>query len=376
MLHLKEILRFLKIRASCVPWEFLELMGGTDRKAQIQYVVEKAKWAIHWEGQGIQNSLEKLYPGIMDITSRPNRIIGAEKVVHFGSQYMWANWARHLTPKNHYVASFFHGKPEDSPETARHIDQFLDLSPRLFKIVVSCTIVYDRLRRLGIEAGKLEKIPIGVDTEVFCPTTTERRLKFRRELGVSDDTVVIGSFQKDGQGWRSGNMPKHIKGPDVFLSVAAKLAREFPLHVILTGPARGYVKNGLESAQIPYTHYYLQTPQALVNLYQTLDFYLITSREEGGPKGLMESMASGIPVVSTAVGMAPDLILNGVNGYMVKNEDVEGLTASAVKLMSLSDTAREKMNLIARKHVSECDVNNVAMQHWRKVYQPLLGEIS
>ena len=369
-----DFLRYLRIWTSCVPWKFLDLLGVTDRKAQIQYVVEKDKWAIHWEGRGIQNSLNDLYPGLMDITSRPNRIIGANKVVHFGSQYMWASWARHLTSKNHYVASFFHGKPEDGPETVRHIDQFLDLSPRLSKIVVSCTLVYDRLHRLGIQADKLEKIPIGVDTEVFCPATTERRLQIRREMGVADDTVVIGTFQKDGQGWRSGNTPKHIKGPDVFLSVVEKLAREFSLHVMLTGPARGYVKNGLETAQIPYTHHYLQTPQELVNLYPALDFYLITSREEGGPKGLMESMASGIPVVSTAVGMAPDLIVNRVNGYMVETEDVEGLTGSALELMSLSDTALAKMTSTARQNVSECDVNRVAMQHWSKVYQPILDE--
>ena len=142
----------------------------------------------------------------------------------------------------------------------------------------------------------------------------------------------------------------------------------------LTGPARGYVKNGLETAQIPYTHHYLQTPQELVNLYPALDFYLITSREEGGPKGLMESMASGIPVVSTAVGMAPDLIVNRVNGYMVETEDVEGLTGSALELMSLSDTALAKMTSTARQNVAECDVNRVAMQHWSKVYQPILDE--
>ncbi len=369
-----DCLRSLKINASCIPWRFLELIGSKDKKAKIQYVVEKAQWAIHWEGQSIRNNIEKMYPGAMDVTSRPNRIMGAGKVVHFGSQYMWENWARHLTIKNHYVASFFHGKPEDSPATARHIEHFLALSSRLSKIVVSCSLVYDRLCKLGVDEVKLEKIPIGVDTEVFSPARAEKRLQIRREIGVSDDVVVIGTFQKDGQGWGDGNTPKNIKGPDVFLSVVERLAREFSLHIVLTGPARGYVKKGLEVARIPYTHRYLQTPQELVNLYPALDFYLITSREEGGPKGLLESMASGIPVVSTAVGMAPDLIKNGVNGFMVDSEDVEGLADSALELMSLSATALSEMTSTARKSVFECDVNSVAMQHWNKVYQPILDE--
>ena len=143
---------------------------------------------------------------------------------------------------------------------------------------------------------------------------------------------------------------------------------------MLTGPARGYIKNGLEAARIPYTHRYLETPQELANLYSALDFYLITSREEGGPKGLMESMASGVPVVSTAVGMAPDLIENRVNGFMVDAEDVEGLAESALELKSLSGTALSKMTSTARKNISVCDVTNVAVQHWEKVYKPILDE--
>ena len=78
-----DFLRSLKISASCIPWRFLEWLGSTDGKAKIQYVVEKAQWAIRWEGQAIRNSLEKMYPGIMDVTPLPNRIMGASKVVHF-----------------------------------------------------------------------------------------------------------------------------------------------------------------------------------------------------------------------------------------------------------------------------------------------------
>ena len=88
----------------------------------------------------------------------------------------------------------------------------------------------------------------------------------------------------------------------------------------------------------------------------------------------MEGMASGIPVVSTAVGMAPDLIEDRVNGFMVDAEDVEGLVESVLELRSLSGTALSKMTSIARKNVSACDVTNVAVQHWEKVYQPILDE--
>ena len=110
--------------------------------------------------------------------------------------------------------------------------------------------------------------------------------------------MVIGSFQKDGKGWGEGNEPKLIKGPDV----------------LLTGPARGYVKTGLESLKIPCKHLYLQDYREIGKYYQALDAYLVTSREEGGPKGVLESMASGIPLISTRVGQAQDLVKQGING--------------------------------------------------------------
>ena len=37
---------------------------------------------------------------------------------------------------------------------------------------------------------------------------------------------MVGSFQKDGEGWEEGLTPKHIKGPDVFVEVVKRLNRE------------------------------------------------------------------------------------------------------------------------------------------------------
>ena len=83
-----------------------------------------------------------------------------------------------------------------------------------------------------------------------------------------------------------------------------------PVYALLTGPSRGYVKEELKKNGIPYYHSYVLELNDLVPLYQALDLYLITSREEGGPMGLMESMSCGIPVVTTNVGMAADVILS------------------------------------------------------------------
>ena len=60
-------------------------------------------------------------------------------------------------------------------------------------------------------------------------------------------------------------------------------------------------------------------------LYSALDAYVVPSRQEGGPKSVLEAMASGVPIVSTRVGQATELIRDGENGRLVEVEDAEAL---------------------------------------------------
>ena len=99
------------------------------------------------------------------------------------------------------------------------------------------------------------------------------------------------------------------------------------LYVLLTGPARGYVRSGLDRLGIPYRHLLLPDVDAVAPVYSAIDVCLVASRDEGGPRAVLESMASRVPLVTTRVGQAADLVRHGENGWMVEPEDVEGLVA-------------------------------------------------
>ena len=105
--------------------------------------------------------------------------------------------------------------------------------------------------------------------------------------------------------------------------------------MLLTGPARGYVINGLRRIGGSYTHRYPKSVKELASLYNALDLYMITSREEGGPKGLLEGMASGVPVVSTNVGMAPDLLVDSTIGVVVPADNVDQLAIKAGQIICM-----------------------------------------
>ena len=77
----------------------------------------------------------------------------------------------------------------------------------------------------------------------FLPATPKERRVARKRFGIRPEEVVIGSFQKDGEGW--GDTPKLIKGPDIFLAAIERLVKDLPVFVLLSGPARSYVRRGL-----------------------------------------------------------------------------------------------------------------------------------
>jgi glycosyltransferase involved in cell wall biosynthesis len=165
-----------------------------------------------------------------------------------------------------------------------------------------------------------------------------------------------------------------IKGPDIFLAVVSKLAKEYDnLFVVLTGPARGYVKQGLRKLRIPFIHDYLSDYYDIVPYYQILDLYIIASRCEGGPKSLLESWATGVPVVSTRVGMSADIINHEGNGMLAEVEDVESLTIHAKDILERTGL-RERCRNQALKEVRDYDWPLIAKRYFLELYQPVLQQ--
>lgn len=247
--------------------------------------------------------------------------------------------------------AYFHGLPQTGDEDFDGVYRGLQKHhERISRIQVSHTEMRDAILQTGIDPSKLFLIPIGINTDFFPFRTSEMKRRARAELGLPHSAFVVGSFQKDGVGWGDGMEPKLIKGPDLFVETMKQLKNTIPeLFVLLSGPARGFVKRGLEEAGIPYWHGYLKSYPDIATMFQALDLYVVSSRQEGGPKAILESMATGVPLVTTRVGQAMDLVKHGENAFMTAVEDVDALASYAIHVYRSSQADLQPMLFAGRK---------------------------
>ncbi|MCX6038977.1 MAG: glycosyl transferase family 1, partial [Chloroflexi bacterium] len=174
--------------------------------------------------------------------------------------------------------SYFHGLPDTGePQFDQVYTALSRHHERISRIQVSHSQMREAILQTGIEPAKVFLIPIGVNLDFFPFGSAETKIAARQKLSIPQSAFVIGSFQKDGVGWGEGLEPKLVKGPDVFLASIRELKAQIPeLYVLLSGPARGYVKAGLDAMQVPYSHFYLDLYPQISELFQALDLYLVT----------------------------------------------------------------------------------------------------
>ncbi|MFA6174949.1 MAG: glycosyltransferase family 4 protein [Phycisphaerae bacterium] len=298
------------------------------------------------------------------------RLIGfPRQAIFYPTVYFLMSPHRYLLPKCRIAFPYYHGYPDTpDPLMVKCYNNVKKYHHKITRIQVSHSYMRDLILETGIDPAKVFLIPIAIKGEYFSVGTAELKKQARDSYGIPQNAIVVGSFQKDGDGWGEGLNPKMVKGPDVFLKTISILKNSIPeLFVLLSGPARGYVKKGLEQLSIPYKHIFLEDYSKIGSLYHCLDIYMVTSRQEGGPKAVLESMASGVPLVTTRVGQAMDLVRHEQNGMMTDVEDTEALVYACKIIL---DDSRLRAKIIQNAvQTAKANTYNAHIPLWRDFFK-------
>ncbi|MFW9897518.1 MAG: glycosyltransferase family 4 protein [Candidatus Thorarchaeota archaeon] len=364
----------LKLNTLLIKFLNIKILRGIQEillglNAKVVFIVEKYDWAIEWVGKFITENLKKQNLIKAEVTTLT---FFKNKIFHFGSINCFLNKEGLINVKggNKVVLTWFHINPEDERLKFLPI-----LKEKVDCLHTSSLITRNQLVELGFNKDKIVVLPIGVDLNIFKIFNERKKNFFKSKYKIPQNKVIVGSFQKDGAGWGDGLVPKLIKGPDILCEVIQKLTKKFDIHVFLTGPSRGYVKKQLDEYKIPYTHIFLKDYKDIVECYNVLDLYLITSRAEGGPQALLEAMSTGVPVVSTKVGMVPELIQNGVNGFITEIEEVDKLYEYSYRIIS-DPVLKTKIITNGLKKIKSYSWEKIAKRYYHSIYLNLLKELN
>ncbi len=221
--------------------------------------------------------------------------------------YRWLTWRSLIgKPRQVTVIHTFHGHVFHSYYGRAKTSIFIAIEKLLARFATNriITISPQQLREINQEVGigrseQFHVIPLGIDLEPFAGDGGERQ-HFRDEVGVREDTLLVGFL---------GRLTE-IKNIPCFLKAAALAGPGSNMFFAIVGD--GHLRKSLEKTAVQLgvgkTVRFLGNRNDIPSVYDGLDIVVLTSHNEGTPLSLIEAMAAGKPVVSTAVGGVIDLL--------------------------------------------------------------------
>ena len=103
------------------------------------------------------------------------------------------------------------------------------------------------------------------------------------------------------------------------------------------------------------------------------DLFILTSEYESFGLAALEAMAAGVPVVSTNAGGLPEIMIQGVTGYMADVGDIETMSEQALDIITNEERLKQFKDNVS-KHALAFDISNIIPVYEKLYDEVLVGE--
>lgn len=178
------------------------------------------------------------------------------------------------------------------------------------------------LKERGVSAERIRVVLNAIDINKFIPFIEQRDQK-RHELGFSKDEFLIAT---------AGRLSPEKAQKDLILAFQHVRNKFSNVQLLLCGD--GSLRNNLEklvrSCDIRNVHF-LGFRKDIDEIMPAIDLFVLPSLTEGLPNVVLEAFATATPVIATAIGGVPELVIDGENGFLVPASNPDLLTKAIIK---------------------------------------------
>lgn len=228
-------------------------------------------------------------------------------------------------------------------------------------VAVAQEVAHSLERFYGIQDCRV--ITNGIPTESYANPQMPRKEWRAREGFGQDDVLFVCVARFAPQKNHELLLKAFAQGPAADQRVKLVLVGEGVLREKLQQQAR--------ELRIAHQVRFLGLRTDIPDVLGAMDVFVLSSDWEGNPLSVMEAMASGLPIVSTAVGGVPDMFEDGRHGFLIRAGDVGALSRSMSVLLRDSERRKSFGAAAAQRAREKYDVS--AMVHaYEEIYEQLV----
>jgi L-malate glycosyltransferase len=164
---------------------------------------------------------------------------------------------------------------------------------------------------------------------------------------------------------------RKVKRVEDVVKIFYEVSQQIPSKLLFVGdgPERGSAEELCRKLDICDDVHFVGKQEQMEDILAIADLFLLTSEYESFGLAALEAMAAGVPVISTNAGGLPEIMIEGVTGYMGDIGDIETMSRRAIDVLQFDEQLNEfKKN--AAQHAKHFDIHNIV-----PLYEQLYDEV-